>query len=221
MPTPTSPISFGDIYSEANGGTPGGPTDWGRLARDSYFEGPNGNSSIGFNAWGSYGSSLGANRMFQIPIDSSPNFDSYRNKTYFYGQTPTPFDVSLYASNANADDVDNVDVQCYDDNLIYSYMGGNTGLLLSGNTYGPNTFQNLQPGITPLIQVLYWQLIISTSPVFAGGTVDYYINGNLVLAGGVVNPGPAPNIYDYTMGSTEGTRLNLGYTGSYHEVYIT
>ena len=219
MATPSSPISFSDIYSEANGSTPGSATLWGRLARDSYFDGPNGSSGNSFNGWGAYGSTLGADRIFQIPVDSSPNFGSYRTKTYFYGSFPD-FDVTLYADNQSAGDIDNIDVTLYDDSLTYNYLGGNTGPLGSTTTYGPSTFPGLTTN-TPLIEVLYWKLTITTPPFYPGGTGDYYINGNLVLGGFPVNPGPAPNEYDFNAGSTESTRNSIGYTGSYHEVYIT
>jgi hypothetical protein len=218
MATPSSPISFSDIYSEANGSTPGSPTLWGSLARDSYFDGPNASGGNSFNGWGGYGSTSGSNRIFQIPADSTPNFGSYRNKTYFYGNAPD-FDITLLVDNQTAGDIDDVNITLYDNSLTYNYVNGTSGPVGSTTTYGPSSFQGLTPN-TPLIEVLYWIITVSTPPFFPGGTMDYYINGNIVLSGAPVNPGPAPNIFDFSAGSTESTRNSIGFTGSYHEVYI-
>lgn len=218
MATPTSPLSFGNIYSEANGGTPGGATSWGNLSRNSYFEGPNGNNSISFNAWGAYGNSLGANVIYNVQVDSTPNFGSYRGKDYFYGAAPG-FDTTLYvANNANADCFD-CQLFFYDNSLTYSYMQGNSAVVPQlGGTYGPATLQGLQPSITPLINTIYWVLNIDMDPGFGGGTVDYFINSSLKIVGAPLNPGF--NQFDYNAYGTEDLRTSIGFTGSIHEVYI-
>ena len=223
MPTPSTNLGIGDIYSEANGGTPGSATKFGDLARSSYFEGPNGSNSIGYNAWGSYGNSSGANRIFQVAIDSTPNFGLFKNLDYFYGAQPN-YDVNLFVDNqfniSPDEDCQNVDIQMYDSNYTYFYLTANSGVVPAGNQYGPAAFQGLQPSITPLIEVLYWQLTVDMDPfLFGAGVVDYYINGTLVFNG---NLNPGNNVFDWSLGSTESTRIltGPGYTGSYHEVYL-
>jgi len=223
MPTPSTNLGIGDIYSEANGSTPGSAVNFGDLARASYFEGPNGSNSVQYNAWGSYGNSLGANKIFAVTTDSTPNFGIFKNLDYFY-YNPPDYDVTLYVENSFPtspdDDCQNVDIQIYDNSYTYFYLTGNSGAVPAGGTYGPNTFQGLQSGMTPLIEELFWQLTVDMDPFqFGGGQVDYYINGTLVYNGPI---GPGNNIFDWSMGSTEFTRIltGPGFTGSYHEVYL-
>lgn len=222
MPTPSTNLKFSDIYSEANAATPGSATKFGDLARYSYFEGPNGAGSIGYNAWGSYGNQLGANRIFQVPTDSTPNFGLFKNLDYFY-YNPPDYDVTLYVdnmfNNPPDEDCQNVDITMWDNTLTYfANLGGNSGPVPAPSQYGPQPFQGLQSGISPLINEYFWILIVDMDPFqFRGGQVDYFINGNLVF-NGPLNPGS--NYFDYTMGSTEFVRTSIGFTGSYHDVYL-
>lgn len=222
MPTPSTNLGISAIYQEANGSTPGSVISFGDLARASYFEGPNGSNSVQYNAWGSYGNSAGANKIFAVATDSTPNFGLFSNLDYFY-YNPPDYDVTLYVdnqfNNPPWEDCQNVDIQMYDNSYTYFYLTANSGMVPVGAQYGPNTFQGLQSGITPLIEELFWQLRVDMDPMmFGGGQVDYYINGTNVF-NGALNPGS--NTFDWSMGSTEFTRrLGLGFTGSYHEVIL-
>lgn len=223
MPTPSTNLGISDIYSEANGATPSSVVNFGDLARASYFEGPNGSNSIQYNAWGSYGNQLGANKIYQVSTDSTPNFGLFRNLDYFYYNQPD-YDVTLFVENGFTtspdEDCQNVDITMWDNTITYqALLGGNSGGVPTQTQYGPNTFQGLQSGMTPLISEYYWTLTVDMDPFqFGGGQVDYYINGTLVF-NGPLNPGS--NYFDFTQGNTEFVRELAGlFTGSYHEVYL-
>ncbi len=72
------PISFGDIYSKANGSTPAGATSFATMSALSYFEGPNGDNTISYNAWGRNGNSSAANRIYNLtPASSDFKFGAF------------------------------------------------------------------------------------------------------------------------------------------------
>ena len=193
MAVPTSP-SVSNIYNEANGTTPGGVTRVGELFRYSYFEGPNGNSTIGYNAWGQYGGSSGANRIYGLSASNSNlHFGDYRSLLYTYDSTTyfIPYSISNTAPPPGPpppeiNDV-NVTIALWDSTMTYFYLQQTYPSMAGGATVS-GTLE--QPNITPLIYNGYWQVIYDTQPqANANLQADLSINGtskytNLSLAAG-------------------------------------
>ena len=89
-------VSFGDIYSKANGSTPGSATSFATMSSLSYFEGPNGNNTISYNAWGRNGNTSAGDRIYNLtPASSDFKFGAFSSgsvaptnvKDYFYDGT--------------------------------------------------------------------------------------------------------------------------------------
>ena len=75
MAIPSTDIALAnDIYGEANGGYSSGQVSLNDISFYSYFAGPNGSSSISYNAYGR-GEGSGANRIYGTNVVSSNNVD--------------------------------------------------------------------------------------------------------------------------------------------------
>jgi hypothetical protein len=222
MATPSSPIGFSDIYSEANGTTPGSATSLNTLAKQSYFTGPNGSNAISFNAWGQ---NLGIDGIYNVQaLASTPiKFDDYRNVSYFYDQTNTQ--ISLYIVNNGPPPPTgdfNITMYYMDSSLTYNYNVGGAFVPGGGNSFGPNEISS--PG-TPLIYGCNWKLQIDSNPFYTGGNfLNLFINGNLLINNDPIPPTfPAPVFWDYNTWGNEYMALNEpvgGATGSRIEIFI-
>ena len=99
VPTTTSSIRMSDIYAEANGGGYATPTKVSDLFKKSYFEGPAGSGAIGYNCWGQYGATSGADKIFGLGIQNTSNsFSNFSGLTYFYDNGT--YNSQGYASNS-------------------------------------------------------------------------------------------------------------------------
>ena len=222
MATPSSPIGFSDIYSEANGATPGSATSLAAITSGgSYFDGPNGNAGNAFNAWGQ---SYGDDGIYSVQaLSATPiKFSDYRNVSYFYDQTNTQ--ISFEVVNNNGTYAFEVIMDYMDTSLNYSYLSTNTGGLLSpSTTYGPT---EASLSTTPLIYGCNWRLTINpesgyTSPT---ATIRLDINGSTLFSGITINPAGTPTIEDYNAWGNEYMTLDQpvsGATGSLIYVRIT
>ena len=235
MAVPTSNISITSIYSEANGGSPGSGsnTNAGNLFKLSYFEGPAGNSTISYNAWGEYGNTSGANRIYGLTAGNSNNsFGDFSGKTYFYDNStykvaarvrnglqappyPPPPPV-VYDNNIV------VEVWLYDSSTTYAYVA--SGAINANAQVGgfDNTFDLSNPfGSTPIIAIGYWEVRVSTNEFFPGGakTIQIDINGtNYVNTG--INPNGATTYSFSTYGSANVASTGQGYTGVYFDINV-
>ena len=73
MAIPSTDIALAnDIYGEANGGYSSGQVSLNDISFYSYFAGPNGNSSISYNAYGR-GEGSGANRIYGLNAVVNPD----------------------------------------------------------------------------------------------------------------------------------------------------
>jgi hypothetical protein len=219
MATPSSPIGFGDIYSEANGAVPSSATSLAAITSGgSYFDGPNGSTTNAFNAWGQ---GYGDDGIYSVQaLSATPiKFSDYRNVSYFYDQTNTQ--ISFEVQNNNGGYAFDVTMDYMDTSLNYIYLSTNTGGLLGpSTTYGPT---EASLSTTPLIYGCNWRLTINpdsgyTSPT---ATIRLDINGSTLFSGINIDPFPTPTILDYTSFANEYMTLDQpvsGATGSL--VYI-
>lgn len=187
--------SISGIYGEANGGTtPSGPTPVSELFKLSFFEGPPplGNSTITYNAWGQYGNTAGADRIYGLSaLNSNLRFLSYSGLTYFYTQStyscpftcsntaPTPSPPNFYLNDVN------VGIQLFDSTGTYVYASTSFNSPASG---GGQSGGVDQPN-SPIIYNGYWAVSFSTGNSDPGLKADLTINGtskftNLSLTSG-------------------------------------
>jgi hypothetical protein len=221
MTTPSSPITFGDIYIEANGTAPVSDTYFNTLATGSYFQGPNGNNTIAYNAWGQ---SLGNDGIYAVQaLPATPiEFNNYRSVAYYYDQINSQISLQIIGfqslSPPNCDFT--VTLRYMDSTLAYTYAQGSSFVPV-GSTYGPI---DISTPTTPLIYGCNWQLEVNPVPPYAGGAnVNMDINGIPVLPGAPINPGP-PQFWDYNGFANEFMQLNqpnAGQIGSLVVITIT
>lgn len=225
----TSNIGINAIYNEANvgAGTPANESA-GDLFRYSYFEGPNGNNTISYKAWGQYGNTLGSNRIYPLTATSTNlNFGAYSGLMYYYDNSTYTGSVRVQNMKVappfppptppSANDFV-VEVFIYDSTFTYQYMS-QTGINANAQPGGyDQTFTLSSPGSTPLISQIYWTVNIGTDQFYPGGaTVQILING-VSLVSTALTPLQPPSGNSFSS-STYGVGTVNG-TGMYMEIII-
>ena len=228
MAVPSTNIELAnDVYAEANGGYSSGQVELFNLGFQSYFNGPNGANTIGYNAWGR-GVGSGANRIYGTTATSTNmNLNGFAGLTYFYDNST--FQVTLDVVNNLIstgppnpppfvdNDID-VTLELYDSTLTYMYIQqgsgmvnapGNTGNIVASSTSDPIIFRG------------YWVVKIGAGfPTFAGGSCNININGTSKVTGGTLPSGTGQTTFDSATYGTQDVATYLGLTGLYFEVTV-
>ena len=226
MAIPSTNIQLAnDIYGEANGGYSSGQVSLNDISFYSYFAGPNGNSSISYNAYGR-GEGSGANRIYGLNAVGNPDdMDDFKGVTYFYDNSTfqVTLDVvnSLVSTGPPGPPVDNdidVTLELYDSSFVYMYIQqgsgvvtapGNTGNIVASSTSDPIIFRG------------YWKVIIGAMfPSFAGGTCTININGTTKVNSVSIPSGSGQTTFDSATYGTADVAAYLGLTGLYFEVIV-
>lgn len=224
MPVPSSNINLTDIYDEANNNTPPSDLAASDLFKRSYFEGPNGSFTIGFNGWGQYGATSGADRSYLITAsNTNNNFYQFAALNYF-------FDNSVYANYVDAisnlvappppdpPDLNDIQVNCYlyDSTKTYIYSQFQTIL-----TAGGSVSQIFSLTTEPMIAIGYWEVLFTPiSGLFGGTTCTISINNTTKVSGGTINA-VGPTSFDWgTYGSEPMGNSSSGYEGIYFDINI-
>jgi hypothetical protein len=220
MATPTSPLSFNDIYTEANGSGIVSPVSFSVMTNYNYFEGPYGNSSIGFNAWGAGDGDDGIYSVANNGL-AQDRFGPYRNISYYYN--PTTQYSSQWNITNNCPMGPSYDFNYLfafkDTSLTYTYLS-NGGLIPGGTSTGLFEATNTN---TPLIYGCNWYLQVDTGPGYpADAFASLTINGSLLMNKvSMANFGPFSEIFDYTTYGNEYMTTDQpvsGKTGSLVEI---
>lgn len=226
MAVPSTNIELAnDVYAEANGGYSSGQVELFDLGFQSYFNGPNGANTIGYNAWGR-GVGSGANRIYGTTATSTNmNLNGFAGLTYFYDNST--FQVTLDVVNNLVstppppfpidNDID-VTLELYDSTLTYMYIQqgsgmvnapGNTGNIIASSTSDPIIFRG------------YWVVKIGAGfPTFAGGSCDININGTSKVTGGTLPSGTGQTTFDSATYGTQDVATYLGLTGLYFGITV-
>lgn len=222
MAVPSTNVKFSDIYAEANGSYSSGVLSLATMSFFSYFQGPNGSNTISYNAWGQ-GQSSGANRIYNTSAKTTNiQVGDFTGDTYFYDQSAFKCNLTVY-NNLPADapfpppgvfyDVQDVNLTIRDNTDTYSYINGNSGVVISagngGGTFGPT---DLSQSTSPIIRSAYWEIVIASSPNFPGATADLVGNGSTLFTGQAVNGGGAPTTFNW--GSYSAVVVATGYGGT-------
>jgi hypothetical protein len=237
MAVPTSNYGISDIYSEANGGAPssGSNTAVSDLFKKSYFEGPTGSSTISYNAWGEYGSTSGADRIYGLSAKNTNNaWSDFSGLTYYYDNST--YKVAARIRNSlqappfppfpptpsNANDIV-VEIFLYDSTGTYPYIssGGIAAPAQIGGYDQTTTVSTTTPQ-NPIIAIGYWKVRITTNQFFpAGGkNVNISLNGTNYVST-TINANGATS-YDYvTYGTVNIGSTGQGYTGVYFDIVVS
>jgi hypothetical protein len=236
MAVPTSNISITSIYSEANGGSPGSGsnTNAGNLFKLSYFEGPPFGSTISYSAWGEYGNTSGANRIYGLSAKNTNNaFSDFSGLTYYYDNStykvaarirnslqPPPF-PPFPPTPANANDVV-VEVWLYDSTTTYAYIasGGINANATIGGFDQTTTISTTTPQ-TPIIAIGYWEVRVTTNQFFPAGskTIQIDLNGTNYVNTSIAANGATTYSFS-TYGTVNIGSTGQGYTGVYFDINV-
>ena len=223
MSIPSTNIELANnIFAEANGGYTSGAVSLSDISFYSYFSGPNGTSTIAYNAYGR-GEGSGANRIFGTNAVNNPkDMDDFKGLTYFYDNSTFLVKVA-FTNNLPTNTFfpppgtnNNLDISATLFDSSYSSTYGVNG---SGNSIAPNggTYNaTISQTSSPIIFRGYWKVEISPSPQLVGGAqVDITINGSAKVTNGTINTGPTPTTFDGATYGTEDVAANgtLGGTG--------
>ena len=226
MPVPSSNINITDIYDEANSGTPPSDLAVSDLFKKSYFEGPAyGVFNVGYNAWGQFGNTSGADRIYLITAsNTNNNFNQFAALSYFFDNVtyanyvdvvnnlaPPPFPAPIFEND--------ITVYCrlYDSTKTYVYSQFQA--LIVGNGSASQIFSLTTE---PMIAVGYWEVEFQPfSGSFGGTTCNISINQVSKVTGGTINATGA-TIFDFQTYGDEDMVFSSasGYEGYYFDISI-
>jgi hypothetical protein len=229
MPTPGGPISLNDLYQEGN---PGWSTleSFSDITYDSWAQGPLGSSTNTYNGWGNDGSGggtpVGGNVIYNVggalikDVDAI-NFGNYTNKYYYFDGTV--FDIK-YAYNNTLNNIlfppppvindVNIQVDCYDYSGTYLVHNSFNITANGGTSQGAITIPGFVANASPLVENVYWSIIINTDPSNTISNIAFKVNSSTVY-----NAGGGGGSFTWTSGGA-----SQGYTNSsgiLYDVVIT
>ncbi len=226
MPVPSSNINMSDIFDEANSGFPPNDLAVSDLFKKSYFEGPNGSSNIAYNAWGQFGATSGADRIYLISAsNTNNNFFQFASLNYFFDNTtyanyvdivnnlPTP------TTPPDPPDLNDIIVSCnlYDSTKTYAYSSFQQTITALGSVS-----QIFSLVTEPMIAIGYWEVIFQpVNGTFGGTTCNIGINQTSKVSGGTINAA-GQTIFDWQTYGSEPFAFSSasGYEGYYFDISI-
>lgn len=224
MAVPSSNISMTAIYNEPNAGSPPSDLAVSDLFKKSYFESVTFGGSLTYNAWGIYGNTSGADRIYGLSAsNTNNNFNQFAGKVYY-------FDNSTYANYV--DIVNNLPTP------VFPAPPFDNDITVTCKLYdstGTNFYSQFQQQITaqgsvsqifsltnePLIAVGYWEVTFQPfSGSFGGTTCNININNTAKVTGGTINAAGATVFNFNTYGSQAMASSSSGYIGYYFDISI-
>jgi hypothetical protein len=199
MPTPGGPISIDDLYQET---TPGysGIESFGDVCYNSWADGPIASGTNNYNGWGNDGSGggvpVGGNVIYNVggalqrgvdPI----NMDNYTNKQFFFDGTTYDIKYSYTNTLNNApfpppgvfNDV-NIQIVCYDYLGVYTVHNSFNINAMAATGQIPTQIPGFSPTTSPLVENVYWSVVINTNPFNTISNIVFSVNGTTVYTAG-------------------------------------
>jgi hypothetical protein len=206
MPTPTTNINFQDIYREANNNAAvpsGSNMKVSDLFGLSYFNGPNGDNTLAYNAWG-----IGGSDIIYKPTPNDYSWENLSGLNYFYDNSS--YNMTYKFNNNGSAASDDFDVRVYlmdnQTTLTYTWADTNTVNVPAGSSTGTVTFSVAGFGGTPLLNTNFYYIETTDVRGYAGsGYFDVYANG---IFQGSLSLFPGFNFYDC---NAVGGPINVNY----------
>jgi hypothetical protein len=200
---------------------PNSDIDYVVFTEDPFYGPPNGPGQ--YNGWGQYGANAGSNVIYGLSVKSSGyNLGEYYNLLFFYDDNigflgtaestnnlgnPTP--PFFYNNNIN------VAVSMFDSTYSYIYANNSTNVSPMSHV-GP---ANMTDPNSPILNNLYWRVILANGNTDPTAMVDVVINGTRYVSGYNLSPFNSNLVLDWTTyGSATVANTGLGYTGFTVEV---
>ena len=199
MPTPGGPISIDDLFQES---TPGfsAAESFGRIAYESWAQGPLGSNTYTSNGFGGDGSGggvpAGGNAIYNTgaPLVRGVDFinlGNYTNKYYYFDGTTYDIKYSYNNTKNNTffppppviNDV-NVTVNCYDYNGVYTVHNSFNINAPGGTSAGATQIPGFSSNNFPLVENVYWSININTNPGNTISNIVFSVNGTTVYTAG-------------------------------------
>jgi hypothetical protein len=227
MALPSTNLGLDDIYQESTLGFTTSES-LGGISYNSWAQGPLGSATYTYNGYGMDGSGggvpLGGNVIYNFPDLSSsvPDPTSFAeftgNQFYFDGTT---FDIK-YSYNNTVNNipfppppVDNgvtVQVDCYDYSGVYMVHNTFSINAQGGTSQGATSIA--QPNPCPLVDNVYWAIIVNTFPGNTISNIAFKVNGTTRI-----NVGGGGGSFTWASGGA-----SQGFTdssGILYDVYVT
>lgn len=233
MALPSTDLSLNDIYEES---TPGynhpNPLSFTAVTYLNWTEGNAGASgasqAVDFNPYSMDGqptSGLGDDVLYGFPILDAgvdpTSFAEFQNQQYFFDGTT--FDIKFSWNNTlnNApfpppgifNDV-TVEVRCYDSNMVYYVHNAFTINAGAATTGGASQIPGFQNFTFPLVENVYWEIVINTNVNNSITNIAFSINGTTRY-----NAGGGGGTFTW-----QSSGASLGFTngsGILYDIYVT
>ena len=229
MALPSTNLGLNAIYQES---TPGfsSSESLGGISYNSWAQGPLGSATYTYNGYGMDGSGggvpIGGNVIYNFPdlsssIPDPTSFAEFQNNQFYFDGTT--FDIKFSYTNTLTnpppfppppkDNSVTVQVDCYDYSGIYKVH----------NTFAINANVNSSQGATtipggatnsPLVDNVYWSIVVNTNPFNTIGNIAFSVNGTVRI-----NVGPGGGTFTWASGGASQGFTNS--SGILYDVYVT
>ena len=229
MPTPSGMISLDDIWQEPMPGWALSES-FGRIAYESWAQGPLGANTYNSNGWGGDGSGGGVpvggdaiyntGAPFQRGVDPI-NFANYSNKYYYFDGSTYDIKYSFTNTKPNVpfppppivNDV-TVTVNCYDYNGVYTVHNSFAISANGGTSQAASQIPGFSANSYPLVENVYWNISVNTNFPNTINNIAFSVNGTTVINVG----GGGGNFTWQSVGASQGYTNTSGIV---YDVYVT
>lgn len=234
MALPSTGLSLNDIYEES---TPGynhpNPLSFTAVTYLNWTEGNAGafgaSQAVDFNPYsmdGTPSAPLGADVLYGFPILDAgvdpTSFAEFQNQQYYFDGTT--FAIQFSFDNTVNDipappppifNTVNVDIKCYDYNMVYEVHPQVNINAPGGASVGAASIPGFQANTYPLVENVYWEITVTVpDPNTTVTNIAFQVNGTTRK-----NVGPAGGTFDWqSAGASAGVTNG---TGIVYNIYVT